>query len=54
VHATVFHALGLPLDAHLIDLTGRPHSLTDGRVLPLFGWSRESLAIGGAAGRMRL
>jgi uncharacterized protein (DUF1501 family) len=36
VHATIFHALGIPLDAHLHDLTGRPVALTDGRVLPLF------------------
>lgn len=36
VHATIFHALGIPLDAHLRDLTGRPQALTDGRVLPLF------------------
>ncbi len=36
VHATIFHALGIPLDAHLHDNTGRPFPLTDGRVLPLF------------------
>ena len=36
VHATIFHALGIPLDAHLYDNTGRPFPLTDGRVLPLF------------------
>lgn len=36
VHATIFHALGIPLTAHLHDQTGRPYALTDGRVLPLF------------------
>jgi Protein of unknown function (DUF1501) len=36
VHATIFHALGIPLDAHLTDSFGRPFPLTDGRVLPLF------------------
>ena len=36
VHATIFQALGIPLDAHLRDNTGRPYPLTDGRVLPLF------------------
>jgi len=37
VHATIFEALGIPLDAHLQDNFGRPYPLTDGRVLPLFG-----------------
>ena len=36
VHATIFRALGIPLDAYLYDGTGRPHALTDGRALPLF------------------
>src|SRR5438270_13810896 len=36
VHATIFQALGVPLDSHLHDSTGRPYPLTDGRVLPLF------------------
>jgi len=36
VHATIFQALGIPLDAHLTDIAGRPLPLTDGRVLPLF------------------
>jgi uncharacterized protein (DUF1501 family) len=36
VHATIFQALGIPLDAHLHDSTGRPYPLTDGRVLRLF------------------
>ena len=37
VHATIFQALGIPLDAHLHDGTGRPYPLTDRRPLPLFG-----------------
>lgn len=36
VHATIFQALGIPLDAHLHDATGRPFPLTNGRPLPLF------------------
>jgi hypothetical protein len=36
LHATIFHALGIPLDATLEDSVGRVHPLTDGRVLPLF------------------
>ena len=36
VHATIFQAMGIPLDAHLYDITNRPHALTDGRPLPLF------------------
>jgi uncharacterized protein (DUF1501 family) len=36
VHATIFHALGIPPDASLTDTAGRPLPLTDGRVLPLF------------------
>ena len=36
LHATIFHALGIDLDTHLEDNTGRPYPLTDGRVLPLF------------------
>jgi len=36
VHATSFQALGIPLDSHLSDKTGRAFPLTDGRVLPLF------------------
>lgn len=35
LHATIFQALGIPLDAMLIDRLGRPHHLTDGRPLPL-------------------
>ncbi len=36
LHATIFQALGIPLDAQLEDNLGRPHELTDGRPLPLF------------------
>lgn len=36
LHATIFHALGIDLEAHLEDNTGRRYPLTDGRVLPLF------------------
>jgi hypothetical protein len=36
VHATIFDALGIPLDSHLTDHSGRSFPLTDGRVLPLF------------------
>jgi hypothetical protein len=36
VHATIFQALGIPLDSHLLDSTGRPYPLTDGQVLRLF------------------
>ncbi len=36
LHATIFHALGIPHDAHLHDNFGRPMALADGRVLPLF------------------
>jgi hypothetical protein len=35
IHATIFQALGIPLDAHLRDLAGRIYPLTDGRALPL-------------------
>jgi hypothetical protein len=35
LHATIFHALGIPLDSHLEDLQGRPLPITDGRPLPL-------------------
>jgi uncharacterized protein (DUF1501 family) len=37
VHATIFAALGIPLDAHLSDGAGRTYPLTEGRVLPLLG-----------------
>ncbi len=37
LHATIFHALGIPLDSQVEDSFGRPLALTDGRPLPLFG-----------------
>ena len=37
VHATIFQAMGIPLDSHLRDGSGRSFPLTDGRPLPLFG-----------------
>jgi hypothetical protein len=36
VHATIFRAMGIPLDSMLRDGTGRPHALTTGQPLPLF------------------
>jgi hypothetical protein len=36
LHATILHALGIPLDSPLIDAQGRPQALSDGRPLPLF------------------
>ncbi len=35
LHATLFHALGIPTDATLIDQTGRSFPITDGQVLRL-------------------
>jgi hypothetical protein len=35
VHATIFHALGIPFDAQLTDGSGRVYPLTEGKVLPL-------------------
>lgn len=37
LHATIFQALGIPLDAQLTDQLNRPHTITDGHPLPLFG-----------------
>lgn len=37
LHATIFHALGIPPETQLTDPLGRAFPLTDGRVLPLFG-----------------
>ncbi len=37
LHATILHALGIPLDAHVEDNLGRPMALTNGQPLPLFG-----------------
>jgi hypothetical protein len=36
LHATIFHALGIPLDAHVTDTQGRPAALCEGKPLPLF------------------
>lgn len=36
LHATIFQALGIPLDTQLDDNSGRTFPITDGRVLPLF------------------
>jgi hypothetical protein len=36
VHATILHALGIPLDSTLLDAQGRPQALSDGRPLSLF------------------
>jgi len=36
LHATIFQALGIPLEAELHDRLNRPQRLTDGRPLPLF------------------
>lgn len=35
LHATILHALGIPLDSHLSDFQGRPQAITNGRTLPL-------------------
>jgi hypothetical protein len=36
LHATIFHALGIATDATIVDQSGRPSPISDGRVLPLF------------------
>jgi len=36
LHATILTALGIPLDAQLVDFQGRPLPVTDGMALPLF------------------
>ena len=36
LHATILHALGIPLDSTLTDVQGRPQAISDGRPLPLF------------------
>lgn len=36
LQATILHALGIPLDATLTDVQGRPLAISDGRALPLF------------------
>ena len=35
LHATIFNALGIPLDSYLRDNGGRPLPITDGQVLPV-------------------
>jgi hypothetical protein len=35
LHATILHALGVPLDTTLTDMQGRPQALCDGKPLPL-------------------
>jgi hypothetical protein len=35
LHATIFHALGIPLDSPIEDSLGRVHVLTEGRPLPI-------------------
>ncbi len=37
LHATIFHALGIPLDSPIEDALGRRLPLTEGHPLPLFG-----------------
>src|SRR5262249_35629659 len=37
LHATAFQSLRIPLDSVLHDRLNRPHLLTDGQPLPLFG-----------------
>jgi hypothetical protein len=37
LHATIFHALGIPPDLLLRDHLGRPFPMCDGRVVPVFG-----------------
>lgn len=36
LHATIFHALGIPANTHVTDNFGRPMALCDGQPLPLF------------------
>lgn len=36
MHATIFEALGIPIESQLRDGNGRPHPLCEGRVLPVF------------------
>jgi hypothetical protein len=38
LQATILHALGIPLDSTLIDVQGRPLTISEGRPLPLFTW----------------
>ncbi|MEM7232377.1 MAG: DUF1501 domain-containing protein, partial [Planctomycetota bacterium] len=36
LHATIFEALGIPVDSMITDLKGRPFPITEGEPLPLF------------------
>ena len=36
VAATIYRALGVPLDSQLVDSLGRPHVVTTGRPIPIF------------------
>jgi hypothetical protein len=37
LHATIFHALGIPSETRVVDNVGRSLPISDGRVLPVFG-----------------
>lgn len=37
LHATIFHALGISLEAHVTDTQGKPAAMCEGKPLPLFG-----------------
>ena len=37
VAATIYHALGIPLDTQLLDTLGRPHIVSTGKPIPIFG-----------------
>jgi uncharacterized protein (DUF1501 family) len=37
LHATIFQALGISLDAHVYDSQGKPSAMCEGKPLPLFG-----------------
>ena len=36
LHATIFEAMGIPADTHIVDPAGRPFPIADGTRLPLF------------------
>jgi hypothetical protein len=37
LHATIFQALGISLEAHLTNTQGKPAAMCEGKPLPLFG-----------------
>lgn len=37
LHATIFEAMGIPLETQIRNSLGRPYAITDGQPLPLFG-----------------